>query len=143
MLRAIMEGCAFAVYHGLRVAEGHGARVSEWLGDGGAARSAIWCQIKADVTGRPFVVARQADGSEGGHTLGLFALTAQATGMCTADELPGFVERLLPNRQVYQPSPVNHAMYQELFEVYRQLAERTKNDFASLAEVVGKYRLEG
>jgi hypothetical protein len=34
-------------------------------------------------------------------------------------------------------------MYQELFEVYRQLAERTKNDFASLAEVVGKYRLEG
>jgi xylulokinase len=141
MLRAIMEGCAFAVYHGLRIAEAHGARVGEWLGDGGAARSAAWCQIKADVTGRPFVVARQADGSEGGHTLGLFAMTAQAAGLCTAAELPEFVERLLPERKVYAPSPQNHAMYQELFEVYRNLAEKLKDDFAGLAAVTGKYGL--
>jgi xylulokinase len=142
ILRAIMEGCAFAVYHGLRVAEKHGVQVSEWLGDGGAARSAAWCQIKADVTGRPFVVARQADGSEGGHTLGLFAMTAQATGLCSLAELPDFVERLLPNRQVTRPSPEKHAMYQDLFEVYRLLAEKLKDDYAALAGVVEKYNLQ-
>jgi hypothetical protein len=70
-------------------------------------------------------------------------MTAQATGLCTIGDLPDFVERLLPNRQVYQPSEQNHAMYQDLFEVYRRLAEKMKDDFAALAGVVGKYNLEG
>jgi xylulokinase len=138
MLRAVMEGCAFAVYHGLRVAEARGATVSEWLGDGGAARSATWCQIKADITGKPFIVARQADGSEGGHTLGLFALTAQAVGLCQLEQLPEFVEHLLPQRQVYHPSPANHAVYGALFEIYLNLSEKLKDDFAALAHVTQK-----
>ena len=122
MLCAMMEGCAFAVVHGLRVAEAHGVSVSQWLGDGGAARSATWCQIKADVTGRPFVVARQADCSEGGHTQGLFAMLAQASGLCRVEELPEFVEHLLPVRKVYEPVPARHAMYNELFAVYEHLS---------------------
>jgi xylulokinase len=142
MLRAIMEGCAFSVYHGLRVAEAHGVQVSEWLGDGGAARSAAWCRIKADVTGRPFVVARQPDGAPGGHTLGLFAMTAQAAGLCAAAELPAFVEHLLPDRTVYAPDPARHALYQELFGVYERLSVRLKDDFAGLAAVAHKYGLE-
>lgn len=142
MLRAVMEGCAFAVYHGLRVAEARGVTVSEWLGDGGAARSAVWCQIKADITGKPFVVARQADGSEGGHTLGLFAMTAQATGLCSAENLPEFVERLLPERRVYEPDPARHRMYAELFEIYLSLSGKLKDDFASLASAAHKYGLE-
>ncbi len=139
LLRAVMEGCAFAVYHGLTVAEARGVSVGEWLGDGGAARSATWCQIKADVTGKPFVVARQADGSEGGHTLGLFAMTAQAVGLCPVAELPDFVERLLPTRRVYEPSPARHAMYQELFGVYRELSGKLKSDFAALSNLALKY----
>lgn len=142
LLRAMMEGCAFAVYHGLQLAEAHGAVVSEWLGDGGAARSATWCQIKADVTGRPFIVACQADGSQGGHTLGLFAMTAQATGLCRVEELPDFVEHLLPNRQVYWPAPDRHDLYAGLFEVYRSLSDKLKDDFASLAGVSRRYGLE-
>ncbi len=142
LLRAIMEGCAFAVYHGLQLAEAHGVTVSEWLGDGGAARSATWCQIKADITGRPFTVACQADGSQGGHTLGLFAMTAQAAGLCTVAELPDFIEHLLPNRQVYWPAPDRHEMYAGLFEVYRNLAEKLKDDFAGLSGVVRRYGLE-
>jgi len=142
LLRAMMEGCAFAVYHGLRLAETHGAAVSEWLGDGGAARSATWCQIKADVTGRPFTVACQADGSQGGHTLGLFAMTAQAAGLCRTDELPDFVEHLLPNRQVYWPAPERRELYAGLFEVYQRLAEKLKDDFAGLAGVVRRHGLE-
>ena len=49
MLRSIMEGCAFAVLDNLRVAEATGVRVTEWLATGGAARSPLWNQIKADV----------------------------------------------------------------------------------------------
>jgi len=142
ILRAIMEGCAFAVLHGLRIAETHGVTVSEWLGDGGAASSATWCQIKADITGRPFIVARQADGSPGGHTLGLFAMLAQAAGICSVEELPEFIEQLLPLRKVFEPAPGRHAMYNEMFSVYETLSNGLRDDFHALAGIVKKFELE-
>lgn len=131
LLRAIMEGCAFAVYDNLRIAEEHGVTITEYLGSGGAIHSAVWCQIKADVYGKPFIVARRADGGEGGHSLGLFALNAYGVGLC--DDIGACVERLLPNRQVFEPSPQNHARYGELFQVYRSVSRKLMDDFAHLA----------
>ncbi|NTU84424.1 MAG: carbohydrate kinase, partial [Chloroflexales bacterium] len=133
ILRAIMEGCAFAVYDNLRLAEALGFTVSEWLGAGGATRSAVWCQIKADVTGRPFVVAQRADGGEGGHGLGLFALTAGSLGLC--DDVGALVERLLPRRQVYEPSAARHALYEELFSVYYSVSRGLLADFERLSAI--------
>jgi xylulokinase len=122
MLRAIMEGCAFAVFDNVQVASQHGLEISEYLGSGGATRSDVWCQIKADVYGRPFCLARRADGGEGGHALGLYALTAQAVGLCgSAAEC---VERLLPERRVFEASPSRHGLYRELFEVYRSASRK-------------------
>jgi xylulokinase len=133
MLRAIMEGCAFAVYDNLKVAEQMGATVVEWLGSGGATRSAEWCQIKADVTGKPFVVARRADGREGGHTLGLFAMTAHAIGL--ESDIGACVQRLLPQRQVFYPRPEQHALYEELFGVYMSVSRKLMPDFDRLASI--------
>jgi len=133
LLRAIMEGCAFAVYDNLQIAEEHGVTVNEYLGSGGATQSAVWCQIKADVYGKPFIVARRADGGEGGHSLGLFALTAYAVGLC--DDSGRCVERLLPNRQIFEPSPAQHALYQDLFQVYRSVSRKLLEDFEQLASI--------
>jgi sugar (pentulose or hexulose) kinase len=93
----------------------------------------VWCQIKADVTGRPFVVARRADGGEGGHGLGLFALTAGALGRC--DDVGALVERLLPRRQVYEPGAARHGLYEELFGVYYSVSRGLLADFERLAEI--------
>lgn len=134
LVRAAMEGCAFAVLDNLRVAETTGVRVTEWLGTGGAARSALWNQIKADVTGLPFVVARRADGGEGGHGLGLFALAAQAIGLGDAAET---VERLLPNRTTFVPDPARHTRYADLFEVYREVSRGLLPAFDHLATAAG------
>ena len=117
-----MEGCAFAVLDNLRVAEATGVRVTEWLATGGAARSPVWNQIKADVTGRPLVVARRADGGEGGHGLGLFALAAEAVGL--AGDAAETVERLLPRRTTFEPDAGRHARYEASFEVYHDLVSR-------------------
>ena len=132
LLRAIMEGCAFAVYDNLRIAEQHAA-IDECLGSGGATHSATWCQIKADIYNRPFVVARRADGGEGGHSLGLYALTAKAVGLC--DDIGACVERLLPKRQVFEPSAERHALYEELFGVYRSVSRKLLDDFDRLAKI--------
>ncbi|MBZ0282230.1 MAG: carbohydrate kinase [Anaerolineae bacterium] len=139
LLRAIMEGCAFAVYDNLRLAEEHGITITECLGSGGATRSDTWCQIKADIYNKPFTVARLADGGEGGHLLGLFALTACAVGL--TDQVGGCVERLLPNRRTFEPSAERHAMYEELFQVYRRVSRHVLEDFDELAGISQKYEL--
>ncbi len=133
LLRSVMEGCAFAVYDGLRLAEARGLTVAEWLGQGGAARSELWNQIKADVTGRPFVVARRADGGEGGHGLGLFALGAAAAGF--AGDPGETIERLLPDRTVYEPDPTAGARYRELFEVWFGISRALLPHFDRLSAV--------
>ncbi|CAG0936489.1 xylulokinase [Thermoflexales bacterium] len=138
LLRAIMEGCAFAVYDNIHVAEQRGVVMQEYLGSGGATHSAVWCQIKADVYNRPFSVARRAEGGEGGHTLGLYALTAQAVRMCaSAGEC---LEHLLSRRQVFEPSAERHALYQDLFGVYQDVSRRLLEDFDRLAVIMQKYK---
>jgi len=139
MLRAIMEGCAFAVYDNARIAEEKGGTVTECRGSGGATQSPVWCQIKADIYNKPFVVARREDGGEGGHSLGLYALTASAVGLC--DDAGACVERLLPNRQVFEPSPERHAIYEDLFGVYRDVSRRLLGDFERLAAISQKHGL--
>ncbi len=130
MLRAIMEGCAFAVYDNLQIAEEHGVEIEEFLGSGGATQSTVWCQIKADIYGKPFVIARRPDSGEGGHDLGLFALTACGIGLTAS--ISETITSLLPNRQIFEPSMVNHAMYEELFQVYRAVSRQNLESFAKL-----------
>ena len=137
ILRAIMEGCAFAVYDNLQIAAEHGATVDEFLGSGGATQSAVWCQIKADVYGKPFIVAKRADGGEGGHSLGLFALTAYGVGL--SNDIGACVSDLLPTRQVFEPSMENHALYQELFAIYRSLSRKLMDEFAQLDGITRNY----
>ncbi len=134
ILRAIMEGCAFAVYDNLQIAEEHGVRVDEYLGSGGAVQSAVWCQIKADIYGKPFIVAQLADGNEGGHSLGLFAMTAYGIGL--HKDIGVCVSDLLSIRKVFEPAVKNHNLYQELFGVYRSLSRKLMDDFARLDSIV-------
>ena len=137
ILRAIMEGCAYAVYDNLQIAAVHGATVDEFLGSGGATQSGVWCQIKADVYGKPFVVARRADGGEGGHSLGLFALTAYGIGL--SNDIGTCVSDLLPTRQVFEPSMENHVLYQELFAIYRSLSRKLIDEFARLDRITRNF----
>jgi xylulokinase len=137
ILRAIMEGVALSVYHNVRVAEEKGGFVKEWIGVGGGASSDAWCQIKADVTNKPFTLARRPDGGEGGHTLGLAVMVSKAVGLC--HDLSDRIEELLPQRRVFEPSPERHAMYEELFEIYLSLSAKLQVDFERLAKAVAAH----
>jgi len=114
--------------------------MTEYLASGGAAQSAVWCQIKADIYGKPLIVARRSDGGEGGHNLGLYALTAYAIGQ--TDDIGACVERSLPNRQVFDPSGQRHALYEELFMLYRDLSRKLLSNFEDLAALNRQHNLE-
>ncbi len=133
LVRAVLEGCAFAVMDNLQLAEALGHRVAEWLGQGGAARSAAWNQVKADVTGVAYTVARLADGTEGGAGLALFALGARAAGL--AGDPGETVERLLTARSTVEPDAARHARYRELFEVWQGLSRAMLPQFEHMAAV--------
>ena len=57
LVRAILEGAAFALRHNMEVAVRAGAEVREMRSVGGCSRSDLWNQIKADVLGRAAVAA--------------------------------------------------------------------------------------
>src|SRR3712207_5807616 len=67
LIRAILEGTAFALRHNVQVAEGAGAEVREVRSVGGGARSALWNQIKADVLGVPVLLPEAAVGAPFGE----------------------------------------------------------------------------
>ena len=51
------------------------------------------------------------------------------------------VEQLLCRRDVYEPSPERHAMYEDLFGVYRSVSRRLLEDYEHLAEVSERHGL--
>ena len=69
LVRAILEGTAFALRHTIEVAVAAGAEVRELRSVGGCSRSQVWNQIKADVLGRPIVLPRTPIGSPFGAAI--------------------------------------------------------------------------
>jgi hypothetical protein len=60
-------------------------------------------------------------------------MTAKAVGL--GDGIGATVERLLPKRQVFEPSAERHAVYADLFEVYMSVSRKLLPDFDRLAAI--------
>ncbi len=77
LARAVLEGCAFAMTDVLARLIALGVRVDTVRLLGGGARSAVWAQIRADVSGLP---VEQVDGVDA-SALGAAACAAVAAGL--------------------------------------------------------------
>jgi len=129
LIRAIMEGCAFALHHNLQIAESRGVRVNVLISVGGAARSKLWTRIKADVTGKPIMVPEYTDSAP----LGAAILAGVGVGV-----YPGFkeaVESTVKVKECIEPRAKFHSLYQELFKIYQDLYLKLKEDFEHLAKI--------
>jgi xylulokinase len=110
--RACYEGIALALHDALRSATSlSGARFADMRVLGGGARSALWRQILADVTGLAMHRPRHADASfasaiVAGLGLGLFEDPGQAVARCV---------EMVDTRH---PDPARQARYAALFEIY-------------------------
>jgi sugar (pentulose or hexulose) kinase len=82
---------------------------------GGGARSKLWLQVKADITGIPVVTPRVTEpaalgaASLAGVGIGLFASAAEAAG------------RFLQLTDTYTPDPARESAYARAFDLYRQV----------------------
>lgn len=121
MIRACMEGVAYALRHNLETAEAAGARAETLRAMGGSANSRIWTQIKADVTGCRIDVP----GSDTATTLGAAIIAGVGTGVW-----PDFEEaarQTVRVRKTFEPDPETKTVYDRGYETYRQLYENLKD----------------
>jgi len=127
LIRAVMEGTAFAVEHNLGITRMLGAKLQTLLAVGGPARSKLWCQIIADVTGLPVQVMQE----RGGAALGDAILAAWGAGLIPSPEPMQRVHAAAGQR--YIPDAENHRRYQELLAIYKDVYPRLKDLFPRLA----------
>lgn len=125
-IKSVMEGCAFALRHNLMTAAETGVDITELRSMGGAANSAVWNQIKADVTGKVIKVPS----SHTATTLGAALLAGIGVGIYknTAEA----VAQTVRIHQVYEPQPSHSRLYDEFYDIYLETYQRLKTLFPRL-----------
>ncbi len=115
MIRACMEGVAYALRHNLETAETAGAKAGVLRAMGGSANSRIWTQIKADVTG----CGIEVPASDTATTLGAAILAGVGTGVY--QNFGEAAERTVSVKKTYTPNAEMKAVYDSGYETYRKL----------------------
>ncbi len=130
LVRAVMEGVAFAIEHNLSIARQMGIPIDRIRAVGSPARNPFWCQLIADVTGQCVEVIPENTGAPLGNAL----LCAAALALI-AD--PVVVARALnKDVRVFEPNPYAHDQYRPLFEIYQALYPALKPQFAQLQKAL-------
>lgn len=118
MIRAVLEGCSFAMLDVLRHFADMGVAAESLLLLGGGARSALWAQIRADVAARPVEIPAEIHGAPIGAAL----LAATAAGRLP--DIAATAQALQPNLRHFTPNPQASVAYKSSYRAYRDLFDR-------------------
>jgi xylulokinase len=127
LARAVLEGTAYELRLMTDTVVAAGARIDDLRLCGGQARSRVWNQIKADVTGLACSVPRVPEAALMGAAIcaalgaGLYADLESASAAMVA---PGYT---------LEPDPGNRRTYDMLFSVYRDAYSALRPFFEPLA----------
>ena len=111
--RAIMEGIACEIRACLEVLEGGGISPTEIIALGGASRSELWNQIKADITSRVYWRPRVPEAA----SLGAMLIASRGCGL----ELSA--EDINPVVSAWKPNPRVKETYDRVYQTYNMLYE--------------------
>jgi xylulokinase len=127
LVRAMMEGVAYAMYDSFRLIQESGLKLNLPLvmNEGGAI-SVMWRQIIADVFDVPIVLVKRRIGAPFGDAILAGVATGVLPGFEVAQEWAEYVEPM-------EPDPENHERYMEYHRLYRRLYQHLAGDFQELA----------
>jgi gluconokinase len=129
--RACLEAVIYGMHNVHLALEDQAGRAREIRATGGFARSGLWLQIMADVFGREVVVAESHESS----CLGAAVLAMVGLGLAGSLSV---VHEMVRTRERRQPNPEAHAVYSELFGIYRRVYEQTVGEMERIAELQRK-----
>lgn len=116
MTRALLEGSAFALRDILEAMKGTGVPPQRLTIAGGGAKSPVWRQIRADVTGLPVRVPTVVETTAAGAAL-LASVAAQLHAN-VRDAISAFVRY---EAQEHLPDPQRRHKYEEAYSRYREI----------------------
>jgi len=114
LVRAVLEGTAYALRHNLSIAATLGVEPTELRSTGAPTKSDLWCQIKADITGIP--VVRMV--SPTGAAFGAAVIAAVGVGAVTTLEDFGAGTNRVDHRFEPAENPALRATYDQGFASY-------------------------
>jgi xylulokinase len=115
MLRAVYEGVAYNLRWLIEAVDSKGWHCDPLRAIGGGAKSDLWMQIMADVTGRRIEAVE--DPQEAG-ALGCALAVAVALGVYSDYK---DIKKIVKVRRVFEPQAAPRPIYEKLYENYRTL----------------------
>jgi xylulokinase len=112
-IRALLEASAYAVRDITDQMRRMGMPLSQIQVVGGGARSRLWRQIKADVTGLPVALPQTIETT----ALGAAMLALVGVGLCAS--LEEAAHQAVHIVEVRDPNPETQACYEEFYQLYR------------------------
>jgi sugar (pentulose or hexulose) kinase len=113
--RAVLEGVCFAVRQNIEAVSRMGVDVAEIRALGGGARSPVWKQIEADVTGLPVSVTTDHEAASRG------AAMLAGIGAGVFAHIDDAVRAMVSFDRTFEPNPASRDAYDEAYAAYRQL----------------------
>jgi xylulokinase len=129
MVRAIMEGVAYAMRDSLAIIRELGVPVRQIRASGGGSKSMLWNQIQADVFGQKVVTIN----AEEGPAYGVALLAAVGGGAFKNVEEACKATIRVVKETPTQKQAVSH--YNRGFLIYQQLYHSLKSDFKTIAKL--------
>lgn len=129
MVRAIMEGVAYAMRDSLAIIRELGVPVKQIRASGGGSKSKLWKQIQADVFGQKVVTIN----AEEGPAYGVALLAAVGGGAFKNVEEACKATIRVVKETPTQKQAVSH--YDRGFPIYQQLYRSLKDDFKAIAKL--------
>lgn len=126
LIRALLEGCAFALRHVLEEMTVAGGKVESLRLTGGGAKNTEWAKIKASVLGLPVMIMEERAGDV---PMGDVFMAARTLNIPIAEE----------NRpraaQCYLPDPEQKKLYDELYQLYRRIYQNLEAEQKQLENI--------
>ena len=132
-VRAIMEAAAYALLNNIEIAEKNGISIKDIRASGGHARSNLWLQIKADVTGK---ILYLTNFSQEITVLGASILAGVGAGQYT-DPVSASKKITKVTRKI-KPNLEKHKKYIRYFELYKKLYVNLKDCYRDLYHILSE-----
>lgn len=126
MIRSVLEGVAFHKRWMLEAVEKKIPRRESLRFVGGGARSPVWCQILADVTGRRI---ETIDNCQNAGTIGAAVVCGVGLGAVKSFH---DAKALIPVRKTYEPRREYRAVYDAQFRAFKDLYRNNRRLFRFL-----------
>ncbi|GEN46065.1 xylulokinase [Alkalibacillus haloalkaliphilus] len=119
-VRAVLEGITFSLNESVEIFRKQGKKIETVISIGGGAKNDAWLQLQADVFNAKVVKLKNEQGP------GMGAAMLAAYGCNWFDSLRACGEEFLRVDKEFNPNISNVRKYKELFEIYQDIYQNTK-----------------